>query len=48
IFRIGHLVFVSERYFLTVIAALESALITLGSQKAAPGVGVAAASKILG
>ncbi|XTZ20032.1 MAG: alanine--glyoxylate aminotransferase family protein, partial [cyanobacterium endosymbiont of Rhopalodia fuxianensis] len=48
IFRIGHLGFVSERDILTVIAALESTLITLGSQKAAPGVGVAAASKILG
>ncbi|MGP0127738.1 MAG: pyridoxal-phosphate-dependent aminotransferase family protein [cyanobacterium endosymbiont of Rhopalodia musculus] len=48
IFRIGHLGFVSERDILTVIAALESTLIILGNQRATPGVGVAAASKILG
>ncbi|WP_267384314.1 pyridoxal-phosphate-dependent aminotransferase family protein [Cyanobacterium sp. uoEpiScrs1] len=48
IFRIGHLGFVSERDILTVIAALESTLITLGDKRVTPGVGVAAASKILG
>jgi aspartate aminotransferase-like enzyme len=48
IFRIGHLGFVSERDILTMISALESTLITLGSQKVTPGAGVAAAYKILG
>ena len=48
IFRIGHLGFISARDILTVIAALESTLITLGYQGATPGVGIAAASEILG
>jgi aspartate aminotransferase-like enzyme len=47
ILRVGHLGFVSERDILTVIAAIESALLQLG-HTATSGSGVAATAKILG
>ncbi|MFW6358417.1 MAG: pyridoxal-phosphate-dependent aminotransferase family protein [Chroococcales cyanobacterium] len=47
IFRIGHLGFVCERDVLTAIAALEASLQQLGYEGATPGVGVAAAAKVL-
>ena len=47
ILRMGHLGFVSDRDVLTVIAAIESALLQLG-HSATPGAGVAAAAKVLG
>ncbi|MDY7015143.1 MAG: alanine--glyoxylate aminotransferase family protein [Cyanobacteriota bacterium] len=47
IFRIGHLGFVSDRDILTVIAALETALVELGYEGATPGAGVAAAARVI-
>jgi aspartate aminotransferase-like enzyme len=47
IFRIGHLGFVSDRDMLTVMAALEGTLQTLGYEGVNPGAGVATAAKLL-
>lgn len=47
IFRIGHLGFVSDRDILTVISAIESALLTLAYDGFTPGAGVQAAGQIL-
>ena len=47
IFRIGHLGFVCERDILSAIAALEVALKDLGYKSFTPGVGLAAASRVL-
>ena len=47
IFRIGHLGFVSERDILCLIAALESTLQELAYESFMPGVGVAAAARVM-
>ncbi len=47
IFRIGHLGFVCDRDILSAIAALEGTLQELGYDAVTPGVGVAAAAKVL-
>jgi aspartate aminotransferase-like enzyme len=46
VFRIGHLGFVCDRDILSCVGALEATLMGLG-HSAAPGAGVAAASKVL-
>jgi len=47
IFRIGHLGFVSDRDMLTVMAALEGTLQSLGYEGVTPGAGVATAAQLL-
>ncbi|TVQ46207.1 MAG: alanine--glyoxylate aminotransferase family protein [Gloeocapsa sp. DLM2.Bin57] len=47
IFRIGHLGFICERDLLTVMAALEGTLQSLGYDGVNPGAGVATAAKLL-
>ena len=47
VFRIGHLGFVCDRDVLTAIAAIEGALVDLGTASAQPGAGVAAAAAVL-
>jgi aspartate aminotransferase-like enzyme len=47
IFRIGHLGFVSDRDVLMTLAALESALHTVGYSDFTPGAGTRAAEEVL-
>jgi aspartate aminotransferase-like enzyme len=47
IFRIGHLGFVSDRDILCLIAALETTLQELAYESFMPGVGVAAAARVM-
>ncbi len=47
IFRIGHLVFVSDRDILAAIGSLEASLRELGYESVTPGAGIAAAARVL-